>query len=102
MLAIKDFLTTGWGAIFSAAHGHYFYLSVGLLIIFYIVALIFSIVSLLVMVQPIIKIHSNRECIFIMFSVCIRLYCGRNFSRPIFLKFYFCYVSRLNLDIFGK
>jgi len=39
------------------------------------------------MVRPIIKIHSNRG--LLTFSV----FCGRNFSRPILLQFYFSYLS---------
>ena len=44
-------------------------------------------------VQPIIKIHSNRG--LLIFSV----FCGRNFSRLIFLKFYF---SNLSIHISYK
>src|SRR6218665_2140337 len=72
---------------FSTSHGHYFYLSVCiLLIILNTVALIFSIVS-----------SHGTALIFSVFR-------GRNFSRPIFLKFYFSYlfISHITTDIFGK
>ena len=53
------------------------------------------------MVQPIIKIHSNRGLL-----IC-SVFCGRNFSRPIFLKFLLLlpinsYISHINPDSFGK
>src|SRR6218665_1571585 len=64
----------------STAHRHYFSLSVCLLIILNTVALIFSIViSHGTPGTALIKIDSNRE----IFS----LFYGRNYSRPIFLKF---------------
>src|SRR6218665_2247348 len=60
---------------FSTAHGHYFCLPICLLIILNTVTLIFLIVTS----------HGTA----LIFSV----FCGRNFSRPIFLKFYFSYLS---------
>ena len=79
---------------FFTAHGHYLCLSpwvVGMPINYFkhcsTLALIFSIVT--ITVQPIIKIHFNRG--ILIFSV----FCRRNFSRSIFFKFYFSYISIL-------
>src|SRR6218665_279834 len=70
---------------FSTAHRHYFCLSACLLSILNTVALIFSVVIS----------HGtahNKDSLYrglLIFSV----FFGRNFSRPIFLKFYFSYLS---------
>ena len=88
-----------WSDIFSTAHSHYFCLSVCQLIILNTLALIYSTVISHAVVQPTIKIHSNRG--LLIFSV----FYGRNYSRPIFLKFTsltYQFVSHINPDIFGK
>ena len=70
---------------FSTTQRHYFCLSVCLLIILSTVALIFSTVNSHG------STHNKDSLIrgLLIFGV----FCGRNFSRPIFLKFYFSYLS---------